>query len=542
MALQFVEVIWLQSSEQCLSTRRIASTGPLTKAVMITKSKLFAASLAAFLILTGCGKPDLVEKGRDALAPQVNLAEVKPQVEAFCGNCHAVPPPESFPRDRWLHEVDRGFEFYVESGRTDLIPPPRGKVVAYFQSLAPERLVIAAPKQVADSRRFRRAELQWPVVPLPDCAVSYLLKLGGAGNAPMLASCDMLTGETNLFSFAAGEISQAASVKLEHPDHICQTDLDGDGKVDFLLADLGSFPAKDHDRGRVVWVRPRSEGQSGYEQIVLLDRVGRVADAQAGDFDGDGDLDVVVAEFGWHKTGGIWLLWQDGEKDGWPRFRSEIIDRRTGPIHTPVGDVNGDGLLDFVAIIAQEHESIEAFVNLGNGTFERQVIYRAPDPSFGSSGIQLVDFDSDGDLDVLYTNGDTYDSFYVKPTHSVGWVENRGMQGWQNHLLTLLPGALRALAADVDGDGDLDVVACSFIPPRAMARQPEITETSSLIWLERRGGEFVRHVVETNNCVHSALEITDVNADGRLDIVVGESKLAGENAMLPISIWLNQPH
>src|SRR5688572_26240056 len=60
------------------------------------------------------------------------------------------------------------------------------------------------------------------------------------------------------------------------------------------------------------------------------------------------------------------------------------------------------------------------------------------DPSFGGSGIELVDFDGDGDLGVLYTNGDTFDSFFVKPYHGVRWIENQGDGKWADHVLALL--------------------------------------------------------------------------------------------------------
>jgi hypothetical protein len=64
-------------------------------------------------------------------------------------------------------------------------------------------------------------------------------------------------------------------------------------------------------------------------------------------------------------------------------------------------DLNGDGHLDFVALFAQEHEEIAAFINDGRGGLQERVLFKAATPSFGSSGIQLVDLDKDGDVDIL---------------------------------------------------------------------------------------------------------------------------------------------
>jgi hypothetical protein len=484
----------------------------------------------------------------EVAAQPVDLDVVRPEVEAFCGGCHAVPPPQSFPKNAWYHEIERGYQFFLESGRTDLTAPRRANVVHYYHQQAPDQLRHSSPEQSQDTR-FKQADLDWSSDTRTAVgAVSYICAVTDPGRpAAKLAYCDMKSGDVSWISFpgvgntqsdASAPVQIAHSLKLQHPDHICQTDLDADGLPDYLISDLGTALAEDINRGRVVWLRPR--GASELEQIVLLEGVGRVADAQPADFDGDGDLDIVVAVFGWHSTGSVLLLRQQAAEGGRPLFTPETLDARTGAIHVPVADLNSDGLPDFVVLFAQEHESVEAFLNQKDGSFAKQVIYRPLDPSFGSSGIDLVDFDGDADLDVLYTSGDTFDSFYVKPSHSVRWIENRGDGKWEARVLTSLPGAMRARAGDLDGDGDLDVAACTLVPPNVMLPEPELGPLSSLIWLERRGETFLRHEIERANSIHAALEVTDVNSDGLLDIVVGNSKQSGEARHPPLTVWWNQ--
>ena len=147
-------------------------------------------------------------------------------------------------------------------------------------------------------------------------------------------------------------------------------------------------------------------------------------------------------------------------------------------------DLNGDAKMDFVVLLAQEYETVLAYINKGSGdfSFDQKVIYAAPHPNWGSSGIQLVDLDNDKDLDVLLTHGDTFDDGIVKPYHGIQWLENTGSYPFVEHTLAQMPGVHRAQAADLDGDGDLDVVAAALL-----AGGSDVDETllPALVWLEQ---------------------------------------------------------
>ena len=142
---------------------------------------------------------------------------------------------------------------------------------------------------------------------------------------------------------------------------------------------------------------------------------------------GDGKPDIAVAAFGWHAKGEIALLRNRTVGGGEPTFERTKLDPRAGAIHVVPADIDGDGQLDIVALIAQEHEAVVAFLGDGKGGYlAARTLYAAPHPNWGSSGIQVVDLDKDGDLDVLMTNGDMFDDDILKPYHGIQWLENKG--------------------------------------------------------------------------------------------------------------------
>src|SRR5690606_445049 len=107
-------------------------------------------------------------------------------------------------------------------------------------------------------------------------------------------------------------------------------------------------------------------------------------------------------------------------------YVEHVLDSRDGWIHALPHDVDGDGRMDIVATVAQEHEQVVWFRNLGGLTFEPIVLFEAPHPAWGLTGMDLVDLDGDGYLDVLLTNGDTIDDNILKPYHGIAQLRNLG--------------------------------------------------------------------------------------------------------------------
>ena len=446
------------------------------------------------------------------------------EVERTCGSCHAYTPPEIFPKDLWPHEVRRGFDFLKRahvSGET----PSFLSVVAYYQRRAPEALPVLerTRSDTGCPVRFHRTGYRQGGGQRPPAIANVRFVHLSDRRKLDLVACDMVNGQVLLMRpYEPAAKFRIISEAAPNPAHAEVTDLDGDGIKDLVVADLG-FPFPTDKRfGSVVWLRGRADGS--FTPITLASGLGRVADVQPADFDGDGDLDLIVAEFGWLDTGEILLLENRTTVAEKPEFVPSVVNPRHGGIHVPVADLDGDGRPDFVALISQEHEKVIAYLNDGHGRFLPRDIYAAPHPAFGSSGIQLVDLDGDGDQDVLMSNGDSLDSQMLRPYHGVQWLENRGKYPFRPHPLISLYGAQRAVAGDIDGDGDLDIVAVCFLPESYYKSLRSKLGLDAVILLEQSApGHFVRHSLETITCDHPSCDLGDFDADGKLDLVTANA-------------------
>jgi hypothetical protein len=462
-------------------------------------------------------------------------AAVQGRIRSLCSECHAYPPPETFPRSAWKEEVERAFRFFDESGIQREIPPI-GEVVRYFEEQAPEELPAAIIKNEKGQPpvAFERMEVAASGNAPPAISNVNLVHLFDEKRLDVLA-CDMLSGEVLVYRPYEAKPSWRVISKVPFPAHAEVVDLDGDGTKDILVASLGS-PVSTEDRcGSVVWLK--GDGKGSFTAHTLLNGVGRVADVQAGDFRHSGKVDLVVAVFGANRTGEVRFL--ENQTTDWsrPNFVSRTLDPRHGAIHVPAIDLDGDGNLDFVALISQEHEVIVAYMNDGKGHFTPKELYRGPHPAYGSTGIQLVDLNGDGKVDILYTNGDVRDKpFVLKPYHGVQWLENKGGLKFAHHQITPLYGSHRAIAADFTGTGRMDLVAVAFLPEKEFPRGPD-QDLDSVIYLEQRTpGKFVRHSLEATTCDHVTCAAADLFGTGRVDLVTGNFTLSASPAL---TIWKN---
>jgi VCBS repeat protein len=499
--------------------------------------------------LTGCGGRNGApsDSGSPAAESPALPADIELQVHAFCGAaCHAYPPRDAFPRQHWRAEVERGYRFFDKSGLA-LTPPKLGHVIRYYEDRAPadyepantassvippavefEKLGYPAPPSASRPMISHVQVVRLPTPDAPDPKSPAALTI--------LAS-DMQGGRILALRPRDPAPAWKELASVPNPAHTQVVDLNGDGILDILVADLGSFPPTDRRCGSVVWLRGKTDGT--FEPVTLLSNVGRVADVRAADFRGTGKLDLVVGVFGLHDTGEILFL--ENRTTDWakPQFVPHVLDERHGTIHVPVTDLNGDGRPDFVALIAQEHEVVVAFLNEGEGRFRKRTLYAAPHPGWGSSGIELVDMNGDGKLDVLYTNGDILDEPYLwKPYHGIQWLENRGDLTFEYHRIADMYGVHHAVAAPVTGKALPDVLAVSFLPADKFPDRSARKADAVVLFEQVAPGKFERHALASESCDAVACAAADLFDTGRIDLVVGN--FGSPTSTDPVRIWKNR--
>src|SRR5438046_9788946 len=102
-------------------------------------SRAAAVSLALAIGLTAArsSEPPRAAQPRpiEAAPPEASAKEVR----AFCGYCHAYPPPETIPRVAWREAVRKGDDFF-RAASLRLETPDLERVVRYYENSAPESL------------------------------------------------------------------------------------------------------------------------------------------------------------------------------------------------------------------------------------------------------------------------------------------------------------------------------------------------------------------------------------------------------------------
>jgi len=366
---------------------------------------------------------------------------------------------------------------------------------------------------------------------LPRITNVQVVDLDGDGSSEVLV-CDVRTGSVLAYRLDGngGWLEEVIVTDLPAPSHATVFDVDLDGDRDVLVAVLGNIEPDDGVIGQVVLVE--REGNA-WKPRTILDNVRRVADVQAGDLDGDGDIDLTVAVFGYARGQVLWL-----ERTDQGGYREHELLSAPGVIHVPVVDLDADGDPDIAAIVTQDEEELWAFENQGGGKFVKRRLWMTLNFDLGSAGLIASDMDQDGDVDLILPAGDNLEDLdpYPQPWHGCLLFENQGNWKFEPRRISDLGGTYAAAVGDPDGDGNRDIVLVS------MANLWERPERASIVWLQNDGaGQFQTWQIDDRPTHLITVACGDVNGDGVDDIVAGGLHIRGPYDRIGrVTAWISQ--
>ncbi|MEQ8211053.1 MAG: FG-GAP-like repeat-containing protein [Lacipirellulaceae bacterium] len=302
-----------------------------------------------------------------------------------------------------------------------------------------------------------------------------------------------------------------ASVPLNAPRNLTAADLDGDGFTD-VIATSGTD-------GDLVWYN--NHGTTGnffqgnpFKKTIDSGLTGAY-DVTVGDLDADGDLDLLASG----RSGSGTIAWYENGGESDPTFTRHVLEMPPTAEDVAIGDIDNDGDLDVSYVSSNNNRRVwRANLAIHSGiTINSQAEVTIDGIFFGAVSVTTADIDGDGDLDVL---GAAF------AADDITWWENTVGDGsaWAEHTIDgSFNGAASVRTADVDGDGDLDVLGAAFA-------------ADDITWWENTasdGSAWTEHTIDGSFDGSTSVTTADVDGDGDLD-VLGAAVLADD-----ITWWEN---
>jgi hypothetical protein len=230
----------------------------------------------------------------------------------------------------------------------------------------------------------------------------------------------------------------------------------------------------------------------------LEDGAGTPSSVFVADVDGDGDNDVLRT--GWDDQQIVW--WRNDGGDPLQHSRWVVAEDLAGASSVHAADVDGDGDVDVLAA-AWEDDTIGLWRNQGGDplTWAREDLST---DFTDAHWVDAADVDGDGDVDVLGA---------AAGIDTVGWWEQGtvgGVTTWTFRAIdTSFAGARMIVPGDIDADGDIDVVGAAL-------------DGDQVVWWSNQGGTpvvWLGHEVGTDVAGAHGVELNDLDGDRDLDIV-----------------------
>ncbi|WP_221284389.1 FG-GAP-like repeat-containing protein [Mucilaginibacter sp. SP1R1] len=460
------------------------------------------------------------------------LAEGKKLAAVHCASCHQLPDPSLLDSHTWdvgiLPAMAPKFGFksfmgnYLVSSGTSMSKDDWYKIVAYYKNTSPKKLLIPKPNAVND----------WAIF-----SVKRPLKVDTSGAPAMTTTVGYNPNDNQIYSgtldshfYRWNSDLQVTNIqKFPSPVtdiNFFKTPSEPNGAI---LTCIGMLPPNDLLKGRLINVDLNSKSTKSNVKMIT-ESLPRPVKSASADFNKDGLMDYVTCGFG-RNQGGLYLVQQLPNH----QFKRKVIRALPGATQVFTGDFNNDGWPDVVCLFAQADEGVWLFLNDKKGGFTTQNLLHFPSV-YGSSSFQLVDFNHDGKLDILYTCGDNNDfSPVFKPYHGVYIFTNQGNWKFKQTYFYHINGCSKAIAADFDQDGDLDIAVIAFFPDFKYHPEEGFTYHE-----QTSPGKFRVHALPINQYGRwICMDVDDVDQDGDLDIILGNFSVGAKGLMVQKDVTPN---
>lgn len=455
----------------------------------------------------------------------LNIREGKVLANQYCQSCHSLPDPSLLSKEIW------------ETGAIPTMGPLFGiksfKGVAYHQIRDIDPSYFPS-KPILDSLQWQKI-IDYYVNSAPDFLPQQAKDINQVKELPFF------TVELPKTNVVFGKVSMTSYIKVDttvNPRRILVNDAMAqklyvfDKSLNLLQVNNGLGLITDIDfqqnqllksnLGKNVEANNRLDGDIS---VIKIDKNGKAVSGNAvfenlarpvkithADLDNDGNMDYLTSEFG-NIVGKLTLMQNQGDNT----FKKNVLRNKPGVLNTIIHDYNHDGLKDVWALFAQGDEGVFVFTNKGKGQMQEKQVLRFP-PSYGSTWFDLVDFNKDGHLDIIYTCGDNADyTPILKPYHGIYIFLNDGKNSFEQKYFYPINGCYKAIAKDFDKDGEIDIAAISFFPS---SLQPE----EAFTYLKNNGNfSFSPYKLPINTPFQKGItmDVADLNNDGKPDIVLG---------------------
>ena len=175
-----------------------------------------------------------------------------------------------------------------------------------------------------------------------------------------------------------------------------------------------------------------------------------------------------------------------------------ITDTFDGVKSVYAADIDGDGDVDILGA-ASNAGAIAWWENDGNQIFTKHTIIESVETFGGAISVYAADVDSDGDVDILGT---------AKDADVIAWWENNSNQQFTKHIIDdAFNGAWAVLTIDMDDDGDVDILGAA-------------NNADDIAWWENDGYQnFTKHIIAGNFNGPRGVYAVDIDRDGDIDVI-----------------------